>query len=165
MRLSVLNGARWDTQHCLPGQELNWSYLSDIIQDAWGQRKLKVTNAYCPEPRLNCRSTCRVGLHTYCFFFFFFLPWLTLKCVFISKSVDGIRLALDGWNREVAEWDSLMCKRPWTLLEVREKRRRVMRNKQLFPFWLVISKPSKNKCGWWALQPDWKSGRSEGETG
>lgn len=100
MRLSVLNGARWDTQHCLPGQELNWSYLSDIIQDAWGQRKLKVTNAYCPEPRLNCRSTCRVGLHTYCFFFFFFLPWLTLKCVFISKSVDGIRLALDGWNSQ-----------------------------------------------------------------
>lgn len=34
------------------------------------------------------------------FFFFFFLPWLTLKCVFISKSVDGIRLALDGWNSQ-----------------------------------------------------------------
>lgn len=104
MRLSVLNGARWDTQHCLPGQELNRSYLSDIIQDAWGQRKLKVANAYCPEPGLNCRSTCRVGLHTYCFFFFFF-PWLTLKCVFISKPVDGIRLALDGWNSQ--RWDRM----------------------------------------------------------
>lgn len=69
-KLTVLSGAWWDTQHCLPGQELNWCYLSDIIQDAWGQRKLKVTNTCCPEPKLNCRSTCRVGQNTYCFFFF-----------------------------------------------------------------------------------------------
>lgn len=110
MKLTVLNGAWWDTQHCLPGQELNQCYLSDTIQDAWGQRKLKVTNAYCPEPRLNCRSTCSVGLHTYCFPPP--PPCLTLQCVFISKPVDGIRLALDGWNSQ--RWSRtipLMCRR------------------------------------------------------
>jgi len=53
----------------LPGQEWNWCYQSDIIQDAWGQRKLKVANTCCLEPRLNCRSTCRAGLHTYCLLF------------------------------------------------------------------------------------------------
>lgn len=103
-KLTVLSGAWWDTQHCLPGQELNWCYLSDIIQDAWGQRKLKVTNTCCPEPKLNCRSTCRVGQNTYCFF------WLTPQCVFLSKPVDGIRqLTLDrqnsqGWGRTGFCW-------------------------------------------------------------
>lgn len=151
MKLTVLNGAWWDTQHCLPGQELNQCYLSDIIQDAWGQRKLKVTNAYCPEPRLNCRSTCRVGLHTYCFFFF--SPSLTLQCIFISKPVDGVKLALDGQNSQ--GWGRMGC--CWCakgLGDTLGSEGRVVGNEQPFSFWLVISEPTKNRCGWCPLQHD-----------